>query len=331
MPGKTALRQESPLVRFLVSRSDSRSSPGATFLFLAIAAFGFLMTRAATVELKYSALNPIRDPAVLERLITSPNPMQDERDLLTLGSPLAAETLYLPPTMVLRFMSLGHEVPWADLLFLRAHAYFLSHFFADRSFEWLDEYYRAVKGLDPDNPRLYLWAAQVLKLGQHINEDVINRSNRYLEEGIERFPRDWRLHMELGFNLYFELQGRDDAPRAADQLRARDHFAIAAGLPGAPIDPNFVAEIFSGDESGDLAIAYALQKYYEATEDQRKQLLRRIGVLSQALADGVRDEERRWRARYAFLPITLFALIDEQPAMTGTGGPRTNESKGAIQ
>jgi len=205
-------------------------------------------------------------------------------------------------------MSLGRQTALADLLFVRAHAYFLSHFFTDRIFAWLDPFYDAIVGLDPDNPAIYLWAARVVKFGQIIDDGVVRRADAYLEQGIARFPEDWRLHLDLGFNLYFEYRGRDEAERAAARLRARDHFGIAAGLPGAQMDANFVAEVFERDREEGLAASYALQKYYESSDEQRTQLARRVSAISQELAAGLKREEARWKAELPFLPISLFSL-----------------------
>lgn len=282
-----------------------------------LAAVAFGTTRVADVALRYSTMRPLHEIAAPQGE-DGPVSFDPERARETVGGmDIAAEALYLPPLVVLRVLSLGYQSAWADLLFVRAHAYFLTHFFSDRKFTWLDHYYEAIRGLDPDNPRLYQWAGQVVKFGQHINDGVITRANHYLEEGLARFPNDWRLHMDLGFNLHFEMAGRNDAERALYKLRARDHFATAAGLPGAPIDPNFVAELFEQSQEGGLAIAYGLQKYYESTPDQRVQLVRRIGSISQALADGIVAEERQWREHYGFLPVALHALLAERRSADG--------------
>jgi hypothetical protein len=280
--------------------------------FLALAAIGFAGTRFARTEMKFARMNPITDVAVAKALSEGRLSGDQLRMVSSMGTEGAAETLYLPPVIVLRIMSAGHESALADLLFVRAHAWFLSHFFSDRRFVWLTNYYDAITGLDPDNPRIYLWAAQVLKLGQMIDDDIINRANGFLRDGLERFPRDWQMHLDLGFNLYFEFKGKNAEEKSLAKLHARDHFATAAGLPGANIDPNFVAELFERDHEDSLAIAYALQKYYEATEDQRNQLLRRISTLSDALADGIRQEEKRWRSGASYIPVALFAILDQR-------------------
>lgn len=285
-----------------------------TCSFLGVAALGFLLSRVGLVDLKFAAMNPIRDPSVLERLVHGTQSLEEAREYLSLGSETAAETLYIPPVAVLKVLSLGHRSALADLLFVRAHAYFLSHFFTDRIFAWLDHYYEAIVGLDPDNPKVYWWAAQVVKYGQHIDDRTIERANAFLEAGIRRFPEDWRLHMDLGFNLYFEFRGEDEAQRNAARLKARDHFAKAASLPGSPIDPNFIAEIFERGNEAHLAIAYALERYYEASEEQRKQLLRRISLLSDVMAQQIRAEEERYRRELPFIPVALFSLVRGRPS-----------------
>jgi hypothetical protein len=286
-----------------------------TVIFVGIAITGWMTTRAARVATTYASLNPVSDRELWQRICEGTATAEELESSGAMGSPLAAETLYLPPPVVLRILSLGHPSAVADLLFVRVHSYFLSHFFADRRFEWLDAYISAIVALDPDNPKVYLWAAQVLKMSQMLDDGVILHANRFLSDGIERFPNDWRLRIDLGFNLFFELKGANDEEKAANHLAARDHFAAALSLPGSPLDPNFVAELFERKNQGELATTYALQKYYEASPAQRTQLLRRIGALSEVLAKGLKDEEARWRADWPFLPIALFSLVDE-----GAGG-----------
>mgnify|MGYP000875005041 CR=1 FL=1 len=307
----TRLAEKSPLVRYVFPWVRSARALLTTAILLAVVAVGWFATRAGFVAVTYAALNPVRDAGLWQRIGEGTATPQELESSRALGSPLAAETLYLPPPVVLRFFSLGHPAALADLLFVRAHAYFLSHFFVDRRFEWLDVYMDSITALDPDNPRVYQWAAQTLRLGQMINDEVVAHANRFLEAGLARFPDDWRLNMDLGFNLYFEMKGQDDAEKAAYQLKARDCFVKAAGQPGSPIDPNFLAQLFDDRDQGALAIHYALQKYYESNAEQRTQLLRRIGVLSEVMANGLKDEEARWRADWSFVPVSLFSLLDE--------------------
>ncbi len=309
---RESLGERSGVVRFIKPWFRTWRTAGATLVLLAVAFAGFLGTRAAIIELSYARMNPIRDADVMIAMTSGTMSGDRALEYSTIGDPGAAETLYLPPVLVLTILSAGNRSALADLLFVRAHSYFLSHFFSDRRFTWLGNYYDAITGLDPDNPRIYLWAAQAVKLGQMIDDETVGIANRFLEDGIARFPRDWQMHLDLGFNLYFEFRGKNDEEKSLARLRARDHFATAAGLPGSNIDPNFVAELFQRGHDDGLAVAYAMQKYYEATEDQRNQLLRRISTLSDTIAEGIRLEESRWRQHYSHIPVALFALIDDR-------------------
>ena len=285
--------------------------PGAV---LALAVAGFVFGRAVRLELRYAAMNPVRDAGVWQRISDGSASPEERNCHLALASGLAADTLYLPPVIVLRALALGGEAAVADVLFVRAHSYILSHFFADRIFAWLDNYFEAITALDPDNPRVYLWAAQVSKYGQNVDDRSIARADAFLERGLARLPREARLHMELGFNLQFEYTGKDAADKDAARLKARDHFVTAAGLPGSDIDPNFVAELFRREQRDDIAIAYALQKYYEATDEQREQLLRRVSSLSDEMAAGIKAEETRWKTQMPFLSVSMFSLVGGRPA-----------------
>lgn len=310
------LGKRSVIIGFLKPWFKSRGATGTTLLLLLFTFVAFVGTRAALIELKFSRTNAISDQKLATAISERTMPAEEAARYSTIGYGGAAETLYLPPVIVLRFMSAGYREALADLLFVRAHSYFLSHFFSDRRFIWLTNYYDAITGLDPDNPKVYLWAAQVVKLGQMIDDNAIALANGFLGDGLERFPRDWQMHLDLGFNLYFEFKGSSEEEKSLAKLRARDHFATAAGLPGSNIDPNFVAELFQRGQEDGLAVAYALQKYYEATPDQRNQLLRRISTLSDTLADGIRFEEERWRQDYSHLPVALFALLDDRGERT---------------
>jgi hypothetical protein len=310
------LSERSAVIRFFKPWFRTWRVTVAALALILCAAAAWIGTRMAAVEIRYSKLNRVTDKALMAEVTSGKMSDTEFARHTTLGFEGAAETLYLPPLIVLKALSTGHQSAIADLLFVRAHSYFLSHFFSDRKFSWLDNYYNAISGLDPDNPRIYLWAAQVTKLGQVIDDNAVNRSNRYLEDGLKRFPRNWQMHLDMGFNLFFEYKGSDDADKSMAKLRARDHFATAAGLPGANIDPNFVAELFERNQEDRLAVAYALQKYYEANDDQRSQLLRRVSSLSDALAQGIRAEEQRWRTGFGYIPVALFALVDDRDDTT---------------
>jgi len=279
-----------------------------SLLLVLVAVFAFMLSRAGLVETKFASHNPITDKKILEKVQSGQVDENERRRYLSKGSDILAETLYIPPPPVLKFLSLSYGTTLADLVLLRAHAYFLSHFFADRRYEWLDNYFNAMVALDPHNPKFYLWASQVVKFGQLIDDETILRSNRFLEQGLEIFPDDFKLHMDIGFNLYFEYKGKDENDKARAKIKAREHFAKAASLPGAPIDPNFVVAIFQSAYEESLGLAYALQKYFDATKEQREEMLRRLKIMSDVLADQVEKEETAYK-KMPYVPLSLFSIL----------------------
>ena len=101
----------------------------------------------------------------------------------------------------------------ADLVYMRAFAYFINHLFMDRRYAWLDTYVHTVMALDPTMPTLYRWASQNVKLGQYIGKKEVEKSNYYAELGLEVFPNDWRLYLDIGFNYFYELMPKAETGR----------------------------------------------------------------------------------------------------------------------
>lgn len=240
------------------------------------------------------------------------------------------EVFYLPPHTALRLMSLGHESFLADLLWVRFYAYFLRHLYSDRIFEWFDPYVDAIRFLDPDNPRIYLWASQRVKYAQLITKAVIEKSNEYARLGISQFPNDWRFYNDIGFNLFFEYRYADEEEKRRLQDEAREYFTMAANLPNSQLDPNFVTELYMRNNDTRMALFQAYRAYHEASPMERKYLLRRIEQLeSPAAARELAQEEERWRARYPFLPFGVFQLIGGGTALSLPTGWRSGVGAGA--
>jgi hypothetical protein len=227
---------------------------------------------------------------------------------------LEAETSYVPPAGVLRMVSLGHQGFVADLLFVRANQYFVRHLFADRSFAWLETFVDGILALDPMNPRVYEWASQAVKYGQKLDNQMIARSNRYAEKGIERFPDLWRFYFDVGFNLYFEWQTGSQADRDEVRQRALPYFSVAAALPGSKLDPNFLAELYRVQDDVEMALFQAYLHYWEAGEEERKTLMARIQTLGQsAQAQRFARVEETWKRDFPYLPIGLYELAGGDP------------------
>jgi hypothetical protein len=224
-----------------------------------------------------------------------------------------AETFYVPPVVVLRALSLGHEPFMADLIHLRGFHYYASHLYSDRRFPYLDAYVDTVVALDPHVRALYRWAAMAAKMGQKITRESVEQAIRYGEMGLEHFPDDWQLYMDIGFNYYYEWRPEFGDREWAKGL-ARDYFGIAASLPGSSLDPNFVAELFITSNESQVALLHAYTMYLDADEAERDELLNRImRVENQAAIDELRRRELEWKEDLPFVPRRFFELLGPRP------------------
>ena len=290
--------------------TDRRTILVDLFLLL-IAVVAMLYGKIFALDIKYAKHRPIRDKALLSKVLSKDETDPDARRILKGRDMEMAETIFLPGKTVLKFMALGWNTFFADLLFIRAHSYFISHFFYDRRFPWLDSYYRAIRALDPKIARLYLWAAQMVKYGQNIDNKTILRSNKYLLDGLKYFPKDPRFYQELGFNLYFEYKAKNLVDQELMRIKAREYFSRAASLPGSRIDPNFVAQLYSEKADDQLALYYALTKYFQASNYQKRQLLYRISRLRSDMAENLKRFENHWKKVMPFVDTNLFALLGD--------------------
>lgn len=282
------------------------------FMLVLVAALALFFARDARLSIKYAIHRPIRDKVFLEKVLHKDITDPRVKRILHGRDMEMAETLYLPGKTVLKLLALDWNTFFADILFIRAHAYFISHFFYDREFPWLDNYFQAIQALDPTDVRLYLWTAQVVKYSQNMDNKSILRANKYLLEGLKYFPNDSRLYQELGFNLYFEYKAHNPVDQELMRIRAREYFSRAASLPGSHIDPNFVAQLYSEKADDRLALYFALTKYFQSSPYQKRQLLYRISRLKGEMAVNLKRFASRWKAVMPFVDTNLFAVIGDK-------------------
>ena len=236
------------------------------------------------------------------------------------------EVHMLPPNEVLPWFSLGNRHFSADLLFVRTYMYFLEHLFSDRIYGWFDRYVDAITYLDPLNETIYLWSARMVKLGQVIDDEALPQANDYAKKGLKYFPDDWRLYLELGFNLYFEAYPADPVERRRVREEATRYFSIAASLPGAQIDPNFITELHMRQNAYDLALLYAYQLYFDASERERKSLRGRISLVEQRAVERLETLEEQWKGFFPYVPLRLTPLLGD-PIARGAAVEKAGDDK----
>ena len=221
------------------------------------------------------------------------------------------ETFYVPPHGVLKTMAIGHPGFVADLLYIKALSYFVDHLFGDRRFKWLDAYVESIIALDP-KVRVYRWASQTAKMGQLIDREAVEKSNAYALKGIEAYPNNWRLYLDVGFNYFFEMPkyaiSEEEQTEFVDQ--AREYFSIAAMIPGSQLDPNFVTNLFLENNDTEMALFHAYSRYMDASEAEREELLYRIQQIENAdTLEEVARGDREWKEGFPFMKQPLFQLI----------------------
>jgi hypothetical protein len=213
---------------------------------------------------------------------------------------------------VLDFFSLGHPQFLADLIYIRSLMFFVDHLFTDRIFgEQFDQYIHAIMALDPMNNSVYLWAARRVKLGQIINQEVIDNANHYARRGLRCRPNNWKYYMEIGFNLYpgFEYMPSDPVQIERNRDQALEHLRMASSLPGARIDPNLIVELHLRANQAELAMHYAYELYFDASERERESLRGRISLIEKNAPKRLRKLERLWKEHFHYVPQRMVPFL----------------------
>lgn len=164
-------------------------------------------------------------------------------------------TLDLPLTYA-RLIALEHDSAVADLLWIR-FVHKIPFKPADETLGYeLAQQLESVVALDPAFRSAYVQGTILLSvLGNQPCASV-----RIAERGIERFPGDWRIPFQAGYNCFAEVGDPECASR---------HMSLAASLPGAPPWlPALVARLLADANQDDAAIDY-LRLQLERTTDER--------------------------------------------------------------
>jgi hypothetical protein len=131
----------------------------------------------------------------------------------------------LPRPDVVRAVSFGYRSVIADLYWIGG----LNYFGDDRNrrvaYQELSNYLELVLALDPDFKFVYEFGGFALPWNRGDGWVNIDPAISILERGTKRFPKDWRMRLQLAY-LYSGYRGR--FKDAGDQL------AAAALCPGAP-------------------------------------------------------------------------------------------------
>lgn len=139
---------------------------------------------------------------------------------------------------VTRALSLGHTEWATDVLWINASIYYGESLFAHLPARYIDRYAATMIELDPLFRPSYLWgSASLLYRTVSPSRDDVIRAGTFLKQGVERFPTDAEMHLELGLYLAFErarLEPRGSARAAAFRVESAEHLRFAATVGVGP-------------------------------------------------------------------------------------------------
>jgi hypothetical protein len=229
--------------------------------------------------------------------------------------PAAADGMYLPPTSLLRYTTLGHRELAADLVWIKSIIYYGEQISKRGQFRDLERHIDTVIALDPRFHTIYKWAGTVtMYRAGKIPQSAVRSSIRYLERGVEQFPRDWELSFMLGCDYLFELRSDDPAAIQRNRSLGATYVERAALIGGGP--PwlaTLAATMRTRAGQSEAAVRY-LEQAYLVTEDAqvREQIEGKLTALRgdvSELASAAQTFDQRWQSELPYVPSDLFLLL----------------------
>lgn len=203
----------------------------------------------------------------------------------------------VPPSSVVRWLSLGHPTLAANFFYLRAVQYIGEPSANRRGWERLYPVIDLVTDLDPQHGYAYQVAGTILGSVHRVSE-----SNAILEKGMRNVPNRYILPFLRAFNAFYYAGDYAEAGRFVEQ---------AARIPGAPehLRQNVLAMYVKGRHA-DAALAFLREAQEVAKDDETRKAIDQ--QIKQALLERdatVLDEAvARYRERHVLPPLVVDAL-----------------------
>ena len=206
----------------------------------------------------------------------------------------------VPSAPTLRWLSLGHPMLAANLLWLRAVQYIGDPRADQRGWDKLYPLVDTLTELDPGHGYAYQVAGTLLS-----TYDKVAESNAILEKGARALPDRYILPHLRAFNAFYY----DD-----DWVTAGKWAEIAARSKGAPAHArHYALAYYVKGRRADAAVDYLEQILSEARDPETRAAVE--AQLKQALLerDAARldDAAGKWRARYVIGPLAIGQLVSE--------------------
>lgn len=212
--------------------------------------------------------------------------------------------VYLVPAWAARMLSLGHPTLAADYYWMGALQYFGEPLNVVVAYKDLHRFIDRVNALDPDFHYAYRFGGEAIPWNKgNWTWANVGPSNAILERGLKRFPDDWRMWMQLGFNR--GVLGHNDKGAAV----AYRHAAAVKGSP--PWLPGLVARLLATAGRVNAAITYTQALLAHARAPQMRASLHRrlLELYSQENLDQLNRAIAQYRKRHGAPPKTIDDLI----------------------
>ena len=225
---------------------------------------------------------------------------------------------YAPSAGAVPYVSLGYREVMADLMWIRALAYFGSD--EQTTSAGVRHLVQGIAALDPAFEEPMSWGATAMQsLTMRPTQDDYLAVIAILEQAMQRFPNNYRLPQRAGEIYALRLQSDDPAQKRAWKARGAALLSRAVHLPGAPKSlGTYVAHLETELGQRDKAIR-DLRELIQYTSDAatRKRLVDKLAKLSaqsSAALDYELDVERArfdqaWNRERPELPAAMFAVI----------------------
>ncbi len=176
------------------------------------------------------------------------------------------DLLYLPSGKFLKGAALGFDEMVADLLWIKALAYFGGHTTTDQNYLWMSHILDIVTTLDPFSQYPYEFGGVIL--ATEIGE--VDKSNLLLKKGMENVSktheRYWYLPFFTAFNYMYYKK---------DYKTAADYLKMASKFPQSPeYLPLLVSRLYADADSPEIAIVFLREMINSTQSPELKEKLK---------------------------------------------------------
>ncbi|MGE0546707.1 MAG: hypothetical protein AB7O24_32300 [Kofleriaceae bacterium] len=234
--------------------------------------------------------------------------------------PASVDEPYAPSPSSAPLVSLGYRELLADLLFVRFAGYLGG---GESTTSGTAAVVEAVAALDPAYPKIYeTGALAVSRL--NADQDAHKRAIALLEQGMKRYPSDWKLPYLAGQIYILDLESDDPAQRRAWNEKGALLLETAVRKPGAPTEAAAAAAMLRTKlGQRERAIDGLREMLLITTDDSaRERLLTKLAELQNADASAIATElfearkrfVTKWRTERPAVPETMYLLVGPRPA-----------------